>query len=216
MSNFWLYRGGVNVLTIPPRHVVFSETWVTNDAPVSNVNTRIGMATCTNRLTAVFGGFTPEAPGWSGLFWQQLWPKPGVHESPIPVQPFSLNLNAPEASFRLQRVGSSGALGLIRLPILSDSSYTDLPHRRRVNVAILAPLMAANLGAAPMSITSGGRTYTNVIFNRSTFTWDTVATYRLLPSTCRVWQRWRPFDIARLAAERAFLVPEPINYPAGR
>jgi len=216
MSAFWLYRAGINAFLLGLHHVIFSETWLTTTAPISTVNTRLGLLACSNRLNSVFGAFSFEPGLWTGNFWEQLWPRPELHESTIPVQPFFPNLAAPEASFRLQRVGASGKFGGIRLPIIDDRSFTDRPHRRRVDVATLAPLMAINLGAQPMSVTSGGRTYQNVIFNRKLMTWDNVVSYQLLESTCRVWQRAKIFDPARISRARAYVPPEPDNAYAGK
>jgi len=216
VTPFWLYRAGVDCRCFGPHRVLFSETWRTEDPPVSTVNTRAGLNLAAQRLHSIFG-FTSNEPVWfSRSFWEQLWPKPSVLENVMDVELAQLNPAAPEACFRLQRVGASSALGLIRVPICSDLSFTDLPHRRHVDVATLAPLMAANLGSFPMSFASGGRTYTNVIFNRRDFTYEPVASYRLLESTCRVWQRWRLYDNARLNSDRSWPVPEPDNRLPGR
>jgi len=167
------------------------------------------MATCSNRLTGIFGGSSAESRPWHSLFWEQLLPKPNVQEVPLLVEPFGLNPAAPEASFRLQRVGAAGGIGLIRPPIVDDGTFVDRPHRRRINLSTYAPLMAANLGAQPMTVTSGGRTYLNVIFSRVDHSWEPVSFYRLLPSTCRVWQRAEPYVISAHPTARTWHLPEP-------
>jgi hypothetical protein len=98
---------------------------------------------------------------------------------------------------------------------MDDGTFTDIPHRRHVDLATYAPALAAVMGTDPMTVTSSGRTYHNVVFNRRTFLWEAVASYRLERSTCRVWQRSHIFPPARIAEARAYVVPEPDNWQVG-
>jgi hypothetical protein len=95
----------------------------------------------------------------------------------------------------LSASGSTG-VGRICFPILTDTYYTDLPHRRHVDVSTLAPLIAANLELRPKSFTLFGTVYTNVIFNRRLMTYTPLHNYQLLENPVRVWQRWREYDVA--------------------
>ena len=209
MAPFWLYRTGYNCLLSGYTHCIFSETWITADPPTSNVDTRIACLTAAARLSNIFGGFSAESRPWSSHFWEQIWPKPNVQEIPINVEGWLANSAAPEACFRLQRVGATGRVGQIRLPILDDTTFTDRPHRRRIDVGTYRPLMNANLGTWPQTFVYLTRTFFNVIFDRRSFTWDNVDHYELRESTSRQWQRLKIFDPARLAAARTWHLPEP-------
>lgn len=198
------------------RHVVCTESWLSLTPPNTPDDSFQAMRICAQRLRFPFG--FPSTEGWDFpvRYSEQIWPKPGAVLGPIDVFPGLLNLNAPEASFRLQRVGASGKLGLVRLPILDDATFVDPPHRRRIDVSVWGPALAANMGTASQSVTWNGRTYQNVIYDRFDQSWENVVGYQLQPSTCRVWQRNTIYDIHRLPADSAWVVNEPDNYPAGR
>lgn len=110
--------------------------------------------------------------------------------------PPNLNPAAPEAAFRLQRVGADGAAskyGRICLPILDDTFYLDLPHRRQVNVDLLQPQLEAvtSLWLQVIPIEIGFMR--NIIFDRKNKRGTDVTSYRLLANPVRLWQRWRHY-----------------------
>jgi hypothetical protein len=123
---------------------------------------------------------------------------PFFSASPVTASPSAhhLNPNAPEACFRLQRVGADGSLGRILFPILTDDYYLDLPHRRQIDVATLQPLIDANLGGHGFSYSIGDMTLQNVIYHSRLGTYSNVVSYRLLPNPIRKWQRWRSYPPA--------------------
>lgn len=140
-------------------------------------------------------------------FYDYLFPREtvGFYRSSLAVVSGPLlNVNAPEASFRLQRVGADGAatfLGRITYPIRTDTFYTDLPHRRHLNLAVLEPLRLAAQNSWFKTLTLGGLTWVNSIIHRRTMTWTPLTSWRLLANPVRVWQRWRNY-------------PEPGHVPA--
>lgn len=201
ISTFWLYRTGRSLVDSNFHRYIFGETWASTDpeGPLIDLTTVLG--TRANQMATPFGVHAGLLYTNGASYWERIFPKRQVlsliNTTPRPfVTP--LNAAAPEAAFRLQRVGAhvSGSRGIGRLclPILTDTYYLDLPHRRHVDVATLAPFIAANIEVLPKSITYNGRTYTNCIFDRRDLSWTPLDHYNLLPNPVRIWQRWRTYD----------------------
>lgn len=204
IARFWLYNIGIVGTDFHSKRFSVSQTWLSTDddhgvAPSIFLFRSIGQ-----QLRQCLGVYAPFdytflANAWSEEVFphQRTIEKPFTYAQPGPV---CLNVQAPEAALRLQRVGvtASGSTGVghIRLPILNDSEFTDLPHRRHVDPSVLQPKVNANLETFAKVVTFGGRTYTNVVFNRRLFTWTPVDHFTVLPSVSRVWQRFRTYSYA--------------------
>lgn len=199
--SFWLYRTGLNWIDVNGHRAILSETWISEEPPVSEIQTYIFFQYAGQRLATPFG--TGDVPHYlfatTRWFGEELHPQVRVitnlQDHNVANQPV-LSSTAPEACFRLQRVGAatSGARpGRIAYPILEDRWFTDLPRRRHVDVDYLRPHLEANLDNWPNELNWPGRTFKNVIFHRKSFTWTLVDHYELQPSTCRLWQRWHTY-----------------------
>lgn len=222
-ASYYLYRIGYELLTPPPtkHRCIWSETWLSESDEVSRSATRgdlsaVAVASLQNPWATFDLNLIVFGPQF---FCQRLWPFDGNWYFPPNHTPggfrSSLNPAAPEACFRLQRVGASDGgekLGRILFPILWDHYYTDLPHRRHVNVA---PLQAY-LDAAPFtnSIVPFGssRTYKRVIFHRATMTWTLVTSLRLLENPIRKWQRYAVYNHTPFPARDAKFYPQEVTW----
>lgn len=213
-SPFWLYRCGITARDNNDHRFISSYTWLTTDP--HDASTNAALLFFALQLAAPFASlnstlrYTPVQ-----RFAEEIWPQPRFLASSGTPSPWpqGLNVNAPEACFRLQRVGAAGGLGRTLLPILSDDWYLDLPHRRRIDRNYLEPLLLAGLGTFPTSQTAGSRTYKQVIFHRKDFTWEQVTTYRLLDNPCRRWQRWRTYPPSPPRSDDATWVPDEVGSP---
>lgn len=202
MSTFWLYRFGLYFIDHDSHRYLFSETWRSDaDLHALGVVFTVRDMVC-QRLQFPFGSPGPFNYSFAGHFMNQIWPSSGPLQANFfapQAAPPHLNSAAREAALRMQRVGASGGagkIGRINFPILSDAVFTDLPHRRHVDVATLRPLLATGLNSYPNTIVQPYGTLTNVIWHRATKTTDLVDHYYLQESTTRIWQRWRPFTPA--------------------
>lgn len=195
-----LYRIGLYGLDHSGHRWVVSETWY-SDTLLTVGTFGVAAASLTQWLQVPFGartGYDSYFP--CGRYWERLWPAsfgPVARTNWLtPGLGPSLNPNAPEAAYRLQRVGAGGAAGpkgRICYPILSDAAYEDLPHRRQIKVAELQQALDEGWRDRPLN---GGSSYgylRPVIFHRRTMTVTDVTNYVLEPNPVRCWQRWRPY-----------------------
>jgi hypothetical protein len=215
MGDFWLYRVGLYVVDSHSRRALFSETWLSEDPEIMDPAFGITLQLIAVLMRTPFGNhaslmYTNYLP-----FYERIYPQQALFTNFTAATPAGsppLNPNAPEAAFRLRRVGASGTsqIGRICYPILDDTFYTDLPHRRHVDVATLSTYLSA--AADPLRFTrvpSGGRVYKQVIFNRRQLTWTPVTHYELMSNPVRIWQRWRGYDIPdRVAQDVHYQPPE--------
>lgn len=192
---FWLYRGGQQIYDFNGGRALWGETWLTEDPPIGG-HSQAEISSVSSRLRAPFGVAADRPFIKSVFFFDLLWPPParstGTLQAPSALTG-TLNPAAPEAAFRLQRVGASGRFGRIAVPILEDKWFADLPHRRHVDMEFLAPLVMSDPFLYPMSFTTFlGRHFQNVLFNRRNHTWEPIVRYELHPNPIRIWNRWRP------------------------
>lgn len=179
---------------------IITETWHVRGAVINFRPTTSTFHTFLwNRWYQPFGsGVTGGTYLWHVVGMDWLYPHILRWREPHLAQPnvgHTLNINAPEAAFRLQRVGAGGGdpIGRVNLPILSDNFFLDPPHRRRVDAAALQTLMNSTRTLYPVSGTVAGATWTSCIFSRRTMTYTPCVAYRMMPSTTRIWQRWRHY-----------------------
>lgn len=181
------------------RRWLIAETWhCTDPAPSFSESTGVAVGYIPF-ISAPFQARPFLAVGGRNLI-QQLYP---IMQYLVPMDwsvngvASRLNQHAPEACFRLQRVGAGGSppkLGRIYFPILDDSLFTDLPHRRHVDATTLQGYLNAGLNSFPTEFTTfGGNTWTNCSINRVTNTFTRVMTRTILPSTMRRWHRFRRY-----------------------
>lgn len=185
------------------QRAIWSHTWISFNDPgsgrdgiVENGYHPVGHYV----LFAPFGtSLQPSLQSLGHAFVQRIFPdhqgKPLLLSQPNAHG--QLGVGAPEAAFRLHRVGASGPQsndGRIHIPILSDSWFVDVPRRRRVNVALLQPLLDAQNNPSMHQFSFFGRTFYDVVFHRRTTTWTPVTRWVLKPSAARFWQRWRGYD----------------------
>lgn len=199
MSLITVARVGIYSIDAAHRRWFASETWAADDAvPEFVINT---VSTVMMPYLRLPFGTAAGAPQYSAAvrFYQQIYPPNGVHFYAVgmnpPVGP-RLNDSAPEAAFRLQRVGVAGSgapPGRICYPILSDASFTDLPHRRRVNLSVLAPQLASAWSSRPYHITTFGYTMHLALWHRRSLSWTQVESHQLLQNPVRIWERWRRY-----------------------
>lgn len=137
--------------------------------------------------------------GWS-LLQEQVYPT-RIRYNQIPlarsVTARPLNPNAPEAAWRLQRVGVSGAgkPGLLRYPIFDDSSFADLPRRRHVITPSALPFPGGGFGGDPHEYRGVFNQYWyHAIIRRDANSWEKVDHLTMLPNPIRIWQRWRQYE----------------------
>lgn len=217
IPQFWIYRVGLYSTDYRSRRFLASETWLSETEEVSEALTAAALSTLLPRYTDPFGFGSVYGFHGCGTIMQRIWPSHHLFTTPdLTPDIFGTPLNdqAEEAALRLQRVGASGSFrpGRLPFPIVSDDFYTDLPHRRHVDVATIDGLLDAGLRTWPLSITSSGRTYTNVLYRRSTFEWEAVDHYSLLVNPIRIWQRWRVYDWPhRAASDDTYTPPNPPN-----
>jgi hypothetical protein len=214
IMRFWLFRLGLCKTDANGHRSLFGETWLSED-PLTDETTQHSLLNFeAGRLIGALG-FDADYrySGWN-VFVDEIFPRHRVITNLISTVASTgapLNINAPEACFRLQRVGvdaaASKGIGRICLPILTDASFTDLPHRRQVDTATVSALVAANIEMHPKSRTVSGKTYSKVIFSRSDLTWTPLDHYNLLPNPVRLWQRWRTYDYAHRADADATYTP---------
>lgn len=215
MGDFWLYRTGLYAVDSNHKRALFSETWLSTDPEAVDHNTFNTLRLCAVLMQTPFGT-RPHLTYTNYLtFSERLYPVQLLADhfsaTPIPGAP-PLNANAPEAAFRLRRVGATGdrPYGRICYPILDDTYFTDLPHRRHIDVATLSGYLSA--AAEPLRFTRTspeGRVYKQVVFNRSDLTWVNVTHYDLQPNPVRIWQRWRNYDaVDRAARDSTYQPPE--------
>jgi len=198
---FWLYRTGLYFLDGFAKRAMFGETWLSTDveASVTDVNLEMNAANELLKHPFTSAAGMPAYAQYS-KFVEIIYPRhkilTGFNWSPMSGT--ILNPDAPEAAFRLQRVGAlaSGSSGVGRLcpPIHLDNWYTDVPQRRHVDLSVLAPKIAAGIETFPKVRTRSGRTYTNVVFNFRALTWTAVDHYNLITNPVRIWNRWRTYD----------------------
>lgn len=209
MSDFWLYRYCVEDIDFNGHRAIFTQTVLSEEPEAGIVATRNAVGTLMVSMTAPYGFSLDGSLYFFHSFVERIWPGPKWTTNSTSPGLSNLAPTSPECSARLQRVGASGGLGRTCIPILKDSMYTDLPHKRHMDVATWEPIMQAALAPTLTPITVAGRTYTNVIFHRKDLTWEPVIGYTLKPNPIRIWQRWRHYDVAhRLSLDRAFIPPE--------
>jgi hypothetical protein len=194
----YIYRIGYEIAVGSFKHrCIVSETWASEDAEISIANTINGLSFPHTNIAHPFGPFSAfdlkiDA---AASFVQQVVPWHGwrVQAAHTVTFPHHFpNFSAPEACFVLQRVGgSAGALkhGRIMFPIMNDIYFTDLPRRRKVDIATLRPMLTAAHSSKVFSWTAFGRTYVNCIYHRRTNTYTAVDHYELRENPGRVWQR---------------------------
>lgn len=188
----FIYRCGLAAWDVNKHKAIFSHTWRSDDPETAN--TPYELAALAGQLIYIFNTYEADLTygNWRA-FGERIYPRRKILWTVLtsPTAFAELNPNAPEAAFRLQRVGAAGSVGHIFAPIRSDRYYLDLPHRRKVNVELLAPLLAEGIDRAPKTFSGYLRTYTNVLVHRHDMTTELVVAHRLLPNPCRVWKRWR-------------------------
>lgn len=213
IPTFWLYRCGVGIFDSHFRRALFSETWLSTQPEVTTAATVTALTGAAVRLNSFWAGSFPR-PTYTGRgFIERLWPNPRWSNLQIVGPGFlhsTLNINAPEAAFRLQRVGDSDAVGRLTLPILLDTWFTDLPHRRHVDMANFLPRVREVNSSWQNELNLFGRTYTNVIFHRRSWTWTPVESYRLLENPVRIWERWRTYTQPPHNSSTASFIPEEV------
>lgn len=201
--NVWIYRIGLCGVDTNGRRMIISQTWLSEQAEASTGPPVTTFRAIGQTLRRPFGAIAALSYDHYNAFSEVVYPKRRLVEAPIFFHPGAseaLNPAAPEAAFRLQRVGAtvSGSKGLGRIcfPIRTDTYYTDLPHRRKIDVATLAPLIAANLELQPKVYVVAGRTYTNVVFSRWSMDYTPVDHFNLLENPVRIWEREKVYDWA--------------------
>jgi hypothetical protein len=175
---------------------MFSQTWLAEFTTWNPFTWTVLMQIVANQLLNPFGNASPNIYDFTRTFIDLLHPAPPVFTSRLGVVQAGatpLNPAAPEASFRLQRVGADGSLGRLAFPILVDDYYLDLPHRRQIDVGAVDAELNVGLRTHPLTFTTAGMTMTNIIWHRSLGTWTNVVSYRLLPNPIRKWQRSRTY-----------------------
>lgn len=126
--------------------------------------------------------------------WCKLWPSlDGSPFSQLDLgneQPPDIGRVAPEAAFLLRRVGA-GAPSHVRgrnfVPCPTDSQYTDLPHRRHLDISA-API-TTSVALLNTAVSNPASLFREVLINRKTGgAWD-VTSYSIADRPGRVWQR---------------------------
>lgn len=210
----WVYRVGLYFVDRNGHRAMFSETWL-SEQPEDNLNLVAGdMISIMQRLRFMFGPTpNPQVSLWRG-FWNRIYPAPiNAHNLYLGRDLVStpLNVNAPEAALRLQRVGAKGDrtyCGRITVPVLDDTWFVDLPHRRRINLELVNSWLDAGIRTMWQSFTIRSRTYTHVVYSRRDSSWASVTAYILRPSTVRIWQRWRTYDPTNRPGNDATFAPD--------
>lgn len=212
---FWIYRTGRAGIDKNRKRYLFSWTWVSTDPPHALDAIGTVLSNLSDYLVFPFGFGAVPKYGATHFFGDQVWPYP-LRISGSTVLPFfgtvQLNAAAPEACFRLQRVGAAGGLGRILFPIPDDAWYTDLPHRRHINTAPLQALLDVYLTPFIGPYSGSGRTYRSCIFHRRTQSYELVTDHRLLENPVRVWQRWRTYDYVGRHLNDAPFVPDEMGW----
>lgn len=194
MSIDQIWRVGCHLFHNGADRGLWSETWHFNTDIDNLPGYGTIMLNLAMRIADPFGLLAGSGYSISRMFHTKLWPFPQRHFIDFGDHGVSdppLNPAAPEAAFRLQREGELGSVGRMNYPIFNDNHFTDRPHRRHVDVALLRPLLAAHLGAAPRRYEYLGWEWKTVIWHRKTRTWEDVIGYTLSPYPTRIWQRWR-------------------------
>lgn len=211
----WFYRVGMVSIDVNHRRAFWSETWVATTAAPSDALVSADLAFCAGMLGSPFGNQHASLIYNGQLVIDELFPRVknlrGYSQSYLLPQTV-LNPAAPEAGFRLQRVGASGRPGRLCPPIQSDDWFTDLPRRRHVKADDLQDLLDNPLYQHPQSVTGpSGRTYQNCIIRRNTLAYEPVTHYIIQPNPVRFWSRWREYDItSRPISDRTF-TPNELN-----
>lgn len=213
----FVYRcGKMGVHPLLNERYFVTHTVVSEDAEVSDVDTLTALDPAVGMLFYPFGVGSLFSPPPYDLSLchpvvECIWPKVKCLR---PLNPTNtnhgpvLNTHAKEAAVRLQRVGADGSLGRIFLPILDDTWFTDPPHRRHIDASHWNSLLPSGLGGGPFTWTHTSRTYHLAIVHRKDLSWTQVTSYNVLPSVCRIWNRWRPYNNALYHAEDTKWVPE--------
>lgn len=196
---FWILRTGIYGVTPNNRHFIFSQTWQTFQTPITTpLLVPIYYNPSMAYLKHPFSD-TRHDTTFAQAFVQQIYPRPERSFTFINTSHASnpglgyLNESAPEASFRLQRVGAGVTppkLGRINLPILDDATFTDLPHRRHVDASYWNSVLLLGTDPSHFTYTAFGHTFTNVIWHRESLSWTAVTGFRVLENTTRCWKRW--------------------------
>lgn len=200
--------------------VFFSETWSCPNWPAAAPPPSTLATARTFALGLPFGLTSAADYRFMPNYARIIYPlgKPATASNGRPIGGTGqFSTTAPEAAFRLQRVGASGGLGRITFPILNDTAFTDLPRRRHINVSDWQPLLDANFNTWPNTVTISGFVWTNCIWHWRTLTPEPVTTHRVLANPTRIWQRWEGYDWdAREPNDRFWAPDEPrshIPYP---
>lgn len=193
------FRVGVFAITgtTNKRRAIVSQTWMLDPLPTIPPGRASHIAFAANMLLNACSPHGADDLHLWQPFNQQIWPSFSL-STPMSFGPVGtpLNVAAPEAALRLQRVGADGSLGRIGFPILNDAWFTDRPHRRQVDLALVNSRFASGLYASPQSFTFAGGIIQNVIIHRAAKTYSLVDHFDLLPNPVRYWKRWAGYDFA--------------------
>lgn len=193
-SDTKVYRFYITAVTTDGHRFLASETMVSTTPGESIATVGITATVWANVWKFPFGTGEGYSLWQANAGWVRLWPSQNQIFTPVAQQAIALNSTAPEACFRLQRVGAANGLGRINLPILADKYFTDLPHRRHVTVSDLQPLLDARVAAWANPIGGPAQSFYRAIVHRRQKTWEPVVRYQLLRNPTRIWRRWRQYD----------------------
>jgi hypothetical protein len=214
--NVWIYRLGIAGSDQNSKRWMVSQTWATSTPPASSGPPVTIFRSVAQSMRRPFGNVAGLKYDGYNAWSEEIYPKRRLIEAPSLFPSSlreSLNVQAEEASFRLQRVGlsvsGSKGIGRVCFPILTDTYYTDVPKRRHVDVATLAPLLASSTFGNLFTFTAFGITYTNVVFSRWSMELTPVDHFELQENPVRIWQRWRTYNYAgRHVADETWKGPQ--------
>lgn len=195
----YLYRVGLHWTDHERRRYFVTQTIASTEPEVSQNQTLQGLLFFFEQMRYPFGGATDAVYGHCYPRYQRFWPTPGwtvgLNMTIAPNASHDLFSGAPEAAFRLQRVGAYGSrsIGRMSYPILASDWFTDPPHFRHVDVDRFNAELADGLNSHEQQYTYLGRTYVNVILTRRDMSIEPVVAFRVLENPVRLWRRSRPY-----------------------
>lgn len=209
MAGPFIYRSGVSFTDRNGHRCVFSQTYASED-PIDGFEATVSSYFASQIRATLADPLDSTIQFWP-LFGTRIWPTKGLLGGTVisrqnAVTP--LNIHAPEAAARLQRVGASGALGRTCYPIVDDSLFTDLPHRRRVNVPLLQKRLDDVIATWNQPEVLFGRRFYRCIWHKKSATWEPVVGWRVLPNTIRIWQRWKQFPLPKHVGNQQIYRPD--------
>lgn len=198
-----LFRFGIWGIDPAGHRWIVTEMWYADTNLTTTQVSNVSGSIC-GWLTHPFGvGTGYDIYTGSGWVIKKLWPgsfagRGLLGSFTVPRGP-TLNVNAPEAAYRLQRVGASGAAGppgRMAYPILTDSFYLDLPRRRHVDAAELQQALDDGWASRPLDYGLPYGHLRPVIYHRGLHAVTNVTSYRVLANPLRIWERWRTYPTA--------------------